>query len=158
MARTGCRFIHCWAPFLVFDQKYLCTPSPIVETIFYTGTQPLHDKFLTLQETPLSCSLFSQAFCCMKGSKANCKKYKFREKERALWKLRHYPKCCWIDFKLFPGCKPGKPEQFDLNLCEASLLCALVLLIWMFIIGSLVTSWLYSTNSLLHQSFSDNNW
>lgn len=51
-------------PFLAVDQKYLCSPSPIVETNenFYTGTPPPHDKFLTLQEMPLSCSFFLKLF------------------------------------------------------------------------------------------------
>lgn len=75
MQRTCSRFIHCWAPFLAFDQKYLCSPSPFVETNenFYTGTPPLHDESLTLQEMPLSCSFFSQASWCMKGSQQTVK-------------------------------------------------------------------------------------
>lgn len=57
--------------FLALDQKYLCSPSPIVETNenFYTGMPPIHNKFLTLQEMPLSRSVFSQALWCMKGSR-----------------------------------------------------------------------------------------
>ena len=73
--------------FLALDQKYLCSPSPIVETNenFYTGTPPIHNEFLTLQEMPLSHSVFSQALWCMKGSWQTVKKkkklYKFGEED-----------------------------------------------------------------------------
>ena len=73
MARTCSRFIHCWAPFLAFDQKYLCTPSPIVETNenFYTGTRRIlntpRDAFIPL--------LIFSSFLVHERITANCKKY-----------------------------------------------------------------------------------
>lgn len=89
MARTCSRFIHCWAPFLAFDQKYLCSPSPIVETNenFYTGTPTRHDEF-TPRDAFIPLLIFSSLLVHERIT-AKCKIYKFREKERAPWKLRH---------------------------------------------------------------------
>lgn len=161
MARTCSRLIHRQAHFLPFGQKYLCSPSPIVETNenFYTARHPhADDKFLTLQEMPLSRLLFSQACWCVRGSQQTVKNITFE------WKREH---CGSSSISLntaesiskrFQGINQTRPEQFDLNLYKAGLLCALVLFLWAFIIGSFVISWLCNTSCLLHQSSSDNNW
>lgn len=54
MVRTCSRFIHCWARFLTFNQKYLCCYCWNKWEFLHRHTNSiLYDKFLKLQEMSL---------------------------------------------------------------------------------------------------------
>lgn len=111
IARPRSRFIHRRALFLAFDQKYLRSPSPVVETNenFY-----ICRKFLMLPEMPQSCFWFPSVFCYRKRSQqTNCNKKKtFKVKESTL-KLKDFLNAAGLISNSFQG--TSRPIQSNLS-------------------------------------------